>query len=122
MRAFLTTVMVLASLAAAGCNIFEGYVYKPVHYRFATVSEREYAMSVDKAYKHLQFVLRERQISIQKAERKEEAARIIASTDGLEMTCDITSVGEGSKVHIEVNQAGNDKLVWAILQDLSLMP
>ena len=117
-RALATGLVVLLG----GCQLLQGYYYKPVHFQFATAGEQEFSQSVNRMVGNVKIVLEQRGISIRDIKREDEAAQIWATKNGLDFVFDIKSVGEGSFVHIEINQAGNHGLVWGLMHDLEMLP
>lgn len=127
MRTMLWTLLVGVLIASAGCTALdkaiEGYYFKPTHFQFGTVKERDFGKSVEKMYATTQQVLKERDFSIRKAEiPNKEEAQIWASKGGIDYVFDITAAGDGCKVHLEVDQAGNDADAWAVLNMMEQYP
>lgn len=123
MRALTAGLGLAILFSATGCNILAGYLYKAEHFRFGTVLEKELGQSVEHVFKNVQFVLKERNFSIKRAEQaNDEQAEIWSVKDGLQVVFDIKGVGEGCVVHLEMEQAGEHQLGYALLRDIELMP
>lgn len=116
--------MVVGSVGCAALDkAIEGYYFKPTHFRFGTVKERNFSKGVDKMFVTTQAILKDRGFSIHKAEfPNQEEAQIWASKDGVEYVIDITAAGSGCKIHLEMDQAGNDADAWTILNTMEQYP
>lgn len=123
MRAMTAVLAMAAMVAATGCNILAGYIHKAEHFRFGTVLEEELGQSVEHVFKNVQFVLKERNYTVKKAEMaNDETAEIWSSKDGLQIVFDIKGQGQGCVVHLEMEQAGEHQLGYALLRDIKMMP
>lgn len=123
MRTWLCILLLGPISCLGGCKLLEGYYYQPVHFKYGTVQERDYSKSVHKMYVTAQRVFKDRGFSVRRAEMaSEEEAQIRAFKDGVEYVVDIQGVGDGCKVHLELDQAGNDAETWSILNELEQYP
>lgn len=112
----------IALAVFTGCNVLDPYIPHPVHFRFATTEDMQSEKSMDRLAKFLQVVLREEAIAITNIDEKAESIQICGKKDGLEYIFDIKKAGEGSTLHAEVNQVGNNKDLWGIMKRLDSFP
>ena len=116
------SLLVCLALAFAGCTAFEGYYYSAKHFPYGTRCEREFGKSLERTLANLKLVLRENGMSIVNVEQKESSAQVTATKDGRKYIFDVTEEGEGCKVHMEIDQAGNDAIVFSLMRELELLP
>lgn len=122
MRRTSALVLMVALAGAGGCKVLNGYILMGHHYRFGSVKEKQFGKSVKALSNSLKIVLNQQDFGIKSWEVNDEDALIRASKDGLEWVFEIKSVGSGSTLHVEVDQAGNDDLIYGVLKDLEFMP
>jgi hypothetical protein len=125
--------LALLSMLGGGCTAVRGFVegtkaafrgyYTPLkHFGTGTAREINVSYSVEKAVKNTKFLLKERDFSLGKSEATEERGQVRASRNGQQWVVDISSLGEGAKVHVECDTSGNDGEVQSIASQLESMP
>ncbi|MFO0944546.1 MAG: hypothetical protein U1D30_01165 [Planctomycetota bacterium] len=122
MRASRVLLACLMLTAVTGCNLFRGYYTKREHFFYGTAAEQRSSKSLERSVDTLNIVLKNHDYSVGKVTQKEESAQIWANKEGNEYVFDLKRDGQGSIVHVEADQAGNDNEVWAILREFELFP
>lgn len=108
--------------ASGGCKVLQGYYNPGRHFALGTVEEKDYDKTVPHLLKDLKTVLHDHQFSIRKVDDDAETALLHATKDGIDYVFEIKSIGSGSQLHIEADQAGNNKVLWTIIREIGSLP
>lgn len=122
MRASLSAFLCLVLLPHAGCKLLSGIYTRANHFPLGTAAEQPTSQSVRKAATTMEMILRNKDFTVTKSTKGEEAAQIWAQKQDIEYVVDIKGGEQGSVVHLESEQAGHDAEIWAILHELKLYP
>lgn len=105
-----------------GCAVLDQYYTKSEHFAFGTAKTWQSEKSVKRAYEAALMVLDERDYGVAKKELNPESALIRAHRNERELVIDIKGEGEGAKIRLEMDQAGNDGEVFELKQQMEMLP
>lgn len=106
---------------ACGCSLLSKYYTLPKHFPLGTAKVKRVSQGLEKTYDAALTVLEQNGWGVSKKERSEESAIIAAYKEERELIFDLRSEGESAEVRLEINQAGNDADVWAMLNELDML-
>ena len=108
---------------ATGCNLLEGYYYPSQHFRFATVKEIDVATSLERTVFNVKLLAKQNDMAVKETKTGIEQAQIWASKGGLQYVFDIRAAGDsGCRIHLEIDQTGNDSIAWTLMTELQAYP